>query len=416
MKIIKTDIAIIGAGPSGSIAAALLMRKGYQVAIYEKQKFPRFSIGESLLPHCMEFIEKAGMLEAVNAAGFQHKNGAAFTWGNRYTYFDFTDKFTAGPGTTYQVQRATFDKLLIDEAEKQGATVHYEHTVTNVQSHPDFIELTARNDLTEEVFAVHAKFLLDASGYGRVLARLFDLEKPSSLPVRHAHFTHIEDNISDPDFDRNKILICTHPTQRDVWLWFIPFSNGRCSIGVVAEPHIFASHAKTQTAEGILRQYATEIPMLNRLLIQAKWDTPFNSLVGYSANVSRLYGERWALLGNASEFLDPVFSSGVTIAMHSADLAAEAVDKTLQHQAVDWQAEFVDPLMVGVNTFRTYVMGWYDNSFQDVIYERNPDPKIRAMLSSILAGYAWDLNNPYVEKSERRLKTLAEICGTATQD
>ncbi|TCP94902.1 flavin-dependent dehydrogenase [Cricetibacter osteomyelitidis] len=415
MKTVHTDIAIIGAGPSGSVAAGLLRKKGYKVLVLERQVFPRFSIGESLLPHCMELIEKAGMAETIKAAGFQHKNGAAFTWGNRYTYFDFTDKFTPGPGTTYQVQRGIFDKVLIDEAEKQGADVWYEHTVLAAETNSERAKLLVRNDKTGEEFNVAAKFLLDASGYGRVLARLFDLETPSCLPVRHAHFTHIEDNITDGDFDRNKILICTHPTQRDVWLWFIPFSNGRCSIGVVSEPHNFA-HIKEQTSEGILRQYASEIPMLSRLIRNAKWDTPFNTLQGYSANVKSLYGERWALLGNASEFLDPVFSSGVTVAMHSSDLAVETLDKQLRGEPTDWQKDFVEPLMVGINTFRTYVFGWYDNSFQDVIYERNPNPKIRAMISSILAGYAWDSNNPYVEKSERRLKALADICGTATQD
>ncbi|MGV6989158.1 NAD(P)/FAD-dependent oxidoreductase [Testudinibacter sp. P80/BLE/0925] len=415
MKTIQTDVAIIGAGPSGSVAAALLCQKGYKVIVLERQQFPRFSIGESLLPHCMELIKKAGMLDAVNAANFQHKNGAAFTWGNRYTYFDFSDKFTAGPGTTYQVQRGIFDKILIDEAEKQGVQVYYQHTVLTAETNDERAKVLVRNDNSGETLNIEAKFLLDASGYGRVLARLFDLETPSSLPVRHAHFTHIEDNIGDSNFDRNKILICTHPTQRDVWLWFIPFSNGRCSIGVVSEPHNF-THIPEQTAEAILRRYASEIPMLNRLIRNAKWDTPFNTLQGYSANVKSLYGERWALLGNASEFLDPVFSSGVTVAMHSADLAVNALDKQLRGENVNWQTEFVDPLMIGINAFRTYVFGWYDNTFQDVIYERNPDPKIRAMLSSILAGYAWDSDNPYVAKSERRLTALAEICGTATQD
>jgi len=153
-------------------------------------------------------------------------------------------------------------------------------------------------------------------------------------------------------------------------------------------------------------------------LQNADWNIgmPVRSLRNYSANVSTLYGDHFALLGNASEFLDPVFSSGVTIALHSARLASRIIPRQLKGEMVDWQKEFSEPLMVGVNAFRTYVNGWYDNSFQDVIYARNPQPEIRQMLSSILAGYAWDTENPFVAKSTPRLKALAEICGTATQD
>lgn len=107
------DVVIIGAGPSGSVSASLLHKQGLKVCVLEKQHFPRFVIGESLLPYCMDILQEADLVDAVHAEkSFQFKNGAAFTWGNRYTYFDFTDKFTAGPGTTYQVRRGIFDKIL----------------------------------------------------------------------------------------------------------------------------------------------------------------------------------------------------------------------------------------------------------------------------------------------------------------
>ena len=153
--------------------------------------------------------------------------------------------------------------------------------------------------------------------------------------------------------------------------------------------------------------------MLARILGKAQWenDFPFRHIKGYSANVKTLHGRHFALLGNAAEFLDPVFSSGVTIAMHSAKLAADLLARQLKGQEADWQREFAEPLMTGVNAFRTYVNGWYDGSFQDAIYAPNRNPEISRMISSILAGYAWDSNNPYVEKSERRLKALAETVG-----
>lgn len=407
------DVVIIGAGPSGSVAASLLHKQGVKVCVLEKQHFPRFVIGESLLPYCMDILSEADLVDAVNAEKtFQFKNGAAFTWGNRYTYFDFTDKFTAGPGTTYQVRRGIFDKILIDETAKKGVEVRFGHEVLSLDNSGETAVLKARSEDGEE-YHLSARFVLDASGYGRVLPRLLDLETPSSLPTRVARFTHIDDNINAPDFDRNKILITTHPTHRDVWLWLIPFADNRCSIGVVGLPETLDGDNET-----ILKKFALECPMLKRILANANWenDFPYSQIQGYSANVKALYGKHFALLGNAAEFLDPVFSSGVTIALHSARLASRIISRQLKGEAVDWQKEFSETLMVGVNAFRTYVNGWYDNSFQDVIYARNPEPKIRQMLSSILAGYAWDTENPFVAKSTPRLKALAEICGTATQD
>ncbi|EFH22850.1 FAD dependent oxidoreductase [Neisseria polysaccharea ATCC 43768] len=402
------DVAVIGAGPAGSVASALLRKKGYQVCVLEKQHFPRFVIGESLLPHCMEMLEEAGFTDAVRAEpGFQLKNGAAFSWGSRYTEFDFTDKFSDGPGTTYQVRRAVFDKILIGEAAKQGVEVRFGHGVTAFDNSGDFARLNIETD-TGKSYELTAKFVLDASGYGRVLPRLLDLETPSHLPPRQAHFTHIDDNITNPKFDRNKILITTHPQHRDVWIWLIPFGDNRCSIGMVGTPDKLVGESET-----VLKKFVYECPMLNEILDKAVWenDFPFRSIQGYSANVKSLHGRHFALLGNAAEFLDPVFSSGVTIALHSAKLAADLLAKQLKGEAADWQTEFAEPLMIGVDAFRTYVDGWYDFRFQNVVYAPDRSPEISRMLSSILAGYAWDTENPFVAKSEQRLTALSEWVG-----
>ena len=402
------DVAVIGAGPAGSVASALLRKKGYQVCVLEKQHFPRFVIGESLLPHCMEMLEEAGFADAVRAEpGFQLKNGAAFSWGSRYTEFDFTDKFSDGPGTTYQVRRAVFDKILIGEAAKQGVEVRFGHGVTAFDNSGDFARLNIETD-TGESYELTAKFVLDASGYGRVLPRLLDLETPSHLPPRQAHFTHIDDNITHPKFDRNKILITTHPQHRDVWIWLIPFGDNRCSVGVVGTPDKLVGESET-----VLKKFVYGCPMLNEILDKAVWenDFPFRSIQGYSANVKSLYGRHFALLGNAAEFLDPVFSSGVTIALHSAKLAADLLAKQLEGGTADWDTEFAEPLMIGVDTFRTYVDGWYDFRFQNVVYAPDRSPEISRMLSSILAGYAWDTENPFVAKSEQRLTALSEWVG-----
>lgn len=405
------EVVVVGAGPAGAVAAALLRRKGHDVLVLERQAFPRFSIGESLLAHCLEILDEAGMMPAVQAAGFQTKNGAAFAWGEHYTNFDFREKFSPGPGATFQVQRARFDQILADDAARQGVDVRFRQEVTAGDFTAGGARLQVRDLASGETRRIQARFVLDASGYGRVLARLLDLERPIDMPPRKAIFTHVEDRIADGGFDREKILITVHPQQRGIWYWLIPFSNGRCSLGVVGEAALLGQ--PSIPPNDLLRQWVHAAPNLARVLRDAVWDTPASAIGGYCAAVKRLHGPSFALLGNAAEFLDPVFSSGVTIALKSSKLAADALHRQLRGEAVDWDAEFAQPLMVGVETFRAYVNGWYDGVFQDVVFYEQAQPEIKRMISSILAGYAWDTDNPFVADPVRRLRMLAEVCRTS---
>lgn len=404
------DVVIIGAGPSGSVAASLLAADGMSVLILEKQYFPRFSIGESLLPQCMEFLKEAGLEQALDKYaeefGFQYKNGAAFHKKGKNSSFDFTEKFSEGRGTTYQVKRGLFDKLLADETEKKGVSIRYGHQVNSVASLEPEVILDVSDD-NEQPYQVKAKFLLDASGFGRVLPRLLDLELPSDFPIRHSYFSHFKDGINCPGFDRDKILITVNPNHSDVWYWLIPFSDGSASVGVVGLPERFD---ETLPAIDTLQAFIAQDANLQRLLKNATPLQDARVIKGYSADVTKLWGKNFALLGNAGEFLDPVFSSGVTIAMKSASLAAPLVKKQIQGSKVDWESEYAQPLKFGVDTFRCFVEAWYNESFQNVVYHDQHDDSVRRMISSILAGYAWDEKNPYVAKSVRRLNVLAEVC------
>src|SRR5450830_1992066 len=401
------QILIIGAGPAGAVAAALLRQRGHQVLVVEREQFPRFSIGESLLPQSMAYLEQAGMLQAVVEHGFQFKNGASFVCGERQTAFDFRDKHAPGWGTTYQVQRADFDHLLAREAERQGAQIRYRHSVTAVDLDGARPRTHVR-DADGRDYLIESDFILDASGFGRVLPRLLDLERPSGFPVRGACFTHIADGIRDAQFDRNKIRVTIHPQHHDVWYWLIPFAHGRCSIGVVAESSFLDTIAGDNDTK--LRTLVMQDPALRDLLQHATWDTPARSISGYAANVTSLWGKGYALLGNAGEFLDPIFSSGVTIALKSASLATAVLTRSLAGEAVDWENDYAIPLRSGVDTFRTFVESWYTGGFQKIIFHEQQEPAIRRMISAILAGYAWDQSNPFVRDSKRRLNALESIC------
>jgi flavin-dependent dehydrogenase len=347
------------------------------------------------------------MLPAVEAMGFQYKNGAAFIRGEEYGDFDFAVRFTPGRPSTFQVQRAAFDKVLADEAQQQGVEIRYEVRVIAADMQADRPRIRARGVNGEE-YDVEARFVLDASGFARTLPRLLDLETPSNFPVRNAVFTHIADHAPEGSFDRNKIQVIVHPDHKDVWFWLIPFPQGRCSLGAVARREFFETYPIDLNER--LRALVQEEPFLRRTLTNAVWDTPARELSGYAANVKAMHGKGFALLGNAAEFLDPVFSSGVTIAMRSASMAAALLDRQLRGASLDWEQEFERPLRKGVDTFRAYVRAWYDGRFQDIIFSKAQAPEIRRMICAILAGYAWDESNPFVAEPERRLEMVAKLC------
>jgi len=402
------DVLVVGAGPAGSVAAALLAQRGYQVLVQERQHFPRFSIGESLLAYSTQLLLEAGMLDAVLAGGFQFKNGATFVCDELYSEFNFANKLTAGCSFTFQVLRSEFDHLLAKEAERHGATVQYGVEITAIDVRGAQPQVTTRT-LAGEVTVYRPRFVLDASGFGRTLARLLELEQPSSFPVRAARFCHIKDGIVAGAFDRQKIRIGIHPTNRDVWSWLIPFPNGHSSLGIVATREHLARYAGTDEQQ--FWAMVGDETKLRSLLEAAHTVRPIGEIVGYAANVKALHGPGFALLGNAAEFLDPVFSSGVTIALHSAKLAAQVLDRQFRGEAVSWQQDFAKPLMFGIETFRTFVTGWYDGSLQDVIFYPDKVASIHRMICSVLAGYAWDPANPYTgPASARRLRALAAVC------
>jgi flavin-dependent dehydrogenase len=402
----SVDVAIIGAGPAGAVAAALLRRAGRSVLVLERQHFPRFSIGESLLPQSMAYLEEAGMLQAVVEAGFQYKNGAHFTYRGQSSAFDFRDKHSAGWGTTYQVERAVFDDILIRCAAGQGADVRFGHTVRAMR--PGDAPVLEVIDEAEHAYEVAARFVFDASGFGRVLPRLLNLEAPTRMPTRAAIFSHVLDGIPAGATDRNKICVATHPERRDVWFWMIPLAGGRSSVGCVAEASFL--DAPDAEREAKLRALIRQEPTLKSLIGDAPFLMPVRHIGGYAANVERLHGPGYALLGNAGEFLDPVFSSGVTIALRSAHLAVQTVNRQLDGEQVDWSAAYDVPLRKGIDTFRAFVERWYTGELQDIIFYPDQTPSIRRMISAVLAGYAWDESNPYVADPVRRLNALHEVC------
>ncbi len=397
------DVVIIGAGPAGTSAAALLKRAGLDVVIFEREVFPRFVIGESLLPHSMDFLEEAGLLECCKEQGYLEKHGGAFYDKGKHCKFNFDEQFTDGWTYTYQVPRDHFDNVLAQEVQKMGVPIFFRHTVEDfeVGASPRVVV----NGPDGKEHKISCRFIVDASGFGRVLPKKLGLDKPSTLVHRKSVFTHIEGDRRPAGKDEGTTWIVSLGPQ--AWLWIIPFSNGRTSIGVVGDSEFFTQFPEDPGEA--LRAAIMSDPVSAERLAEMKFGFEPKVIDGYSIGVKQLYGEGYCLVGNTMEFLDPVFSAGVTVALASANLAAKAVIRELGGETVDWDADFANLVAQGVETFRTYVEGWYSGAVPTVFYSEKQDPTVKAAICSVLAGYAWDPNNQYALNHKRKLPQLVDL-------
>jgi len=400
------DVLIIGAGPSGAVAAGYLQQHGVNIKVVEKQKFPRVVVGESLIPRVMDHFEEAGLLEALNAYGFEKKPGARFIRGEEHCVFDFSDKFGEGWDWTWQIPRADFDKAMTDELQRKGVDIAFETEVLDVSFNGTDSETTVRNK-AGELSTISAKFLIDCSGYGRVLPRLLNLEMPSNLDYHSAIFTHIDDVRRPEGVEGTQISFDIIETE--VWLWVIPFSNGKTSVGIVGPTaYIDKLSAKKDSHEAI-----QEAIKLSDYYVTRFSGLPYEfdpiRLTNYSVAVSQFHGAGFALTGNSTEFLDPVFSSGVCFATESGILAAKLAKRQLEGENIDWDQEYSAYMKFGIDVFTTYVKEWYTGNLQELFYHRPENPDVKQKICAVLAGYVWNKENPFVAKHHNIVKNMAYL-------
>ncbi len=405
MKDTIIDVLIIGAGPSGCVAASYLHNININIKIVEKNKFPRFVIGESLLPRCMDHFEEAGLLDCLNERNYEKKEGARFIKGDVICEFDFSKKHTPGWDWTWQVPRADFDNTLAKELVRKGVDLSFEHEVIAVSFDENGISTTIIKDENGKEYAVKAKKVIDSSGYGRVLPRLLDVSLPSKLPKHSSVFTHVNDTKRPEGYQGTRISF--HITDTETWLWVIPFSNGKTSIGFVGPTEYLESFEGT-TTEKLQAMVRVSEFFGDRFEDEEYLFEPV-FIKNYSISVKQLFGNGYVLTGNSTEFLDPVFSSGVTFATESALMAAKLTAKEIKGEPVDWQKEYADYILEGVEVFASYVKEWYTGNLQTLFFHRPENPEIKAQICAVLAGDVWDKSNPFVKKHDRIVATMAHL-------
>ena len=377
------DVVVVGAGPAGSAAARLLALANQRVLVLEKQTFPRFQIGESLLPVCLPVLARLGV--KPHADQFVYKRGARFVSEstNQSRVFDFSKALSGCPPHAWQVDRTGFDLQLSHLAQQAGAEYRHGVAVQRFESDEDNVQLYTSSG------AIRTRYLVDATGQGRLLARLHGSAVPYQGFGHAAAYTHFDDVSEEtfeeirPDHDIRIMLT------RFGWGWIIPLPRQRLSVGLVTRRHGVIHDLESYIAESALIQRWT----------QGARRVPGKVVRNFSYRNQQSSGLRFVCIGDAACFLDPVFSSGVSLALlsatHMANLLLPALNAGSEG-APGLMAPLHARMQRGYSTFSTVIDRFYHTRFVDhFIFGDAPDDAYTAGVTSVLAGDVFRTGNRF---------------------
>ena len=374
------DVAIIGGGPAGSSAGTLLAKAGRRVVIFEKERFPRFSVGESTLPAVLNTLERMGVREKIDNGGFLIKYGGEIVSAcGRRVRFYFRNGFKAKRPTAYQVLRSEFDRILLDHAAETGCDVRQQTPVNSFEIDDDGVTLSSGNGGQ----VVRAKYVIDCSGRNCLIGNRFQLKRPFPNLRKFSLYAYYDDvrREDGPDGTLTRMV-----RTKDSWFWMIPLSGNTTSIGVVMDTEKF--RGLKMNPEEALAHCIAEQPVVNESMENARRVTKVYATGDFSYRNKQLFGDRWLLAGDAAGFIDPVFSSGVFLALLSGEQAADALNLVLDRPQQRARAFRHYERRIGrvLDIYLRWASAWYTQEFVEVFLYPKEIFELVPTVSAVLSG------------------------------
>ena len=378
------DVIVAGGGPAGSSTANYLRQRGRSVLVLERERFPRFHIGESLLPFGNDLWKELGVFDEMNAR-FIHKPGAHFIHeesGAQFTYY-FDNAIRPGRPYAFQVKRAELDQLLLERARTLGAVVREETEVRNVDFRADGVVVTAEH--AGQRYEVHAPLFIDATGRDALMAGKQQLKVHDDVITTNVALHCMYSGIPrESGLEEGNIIIGLFDGG---WYWVIPFKDGDTSVGFVLEKR-YTKVSRGLSKQEMYTQVLSGLPHLTKLMRDAKPLLEVGSQANWSYRAKQFYADRMLLVGDAAAFVDPLFSTGVLLAINGARFAAEHADRALTD--CDFSAArfagYQTACTAGMDIFKSLVSEFYAENLRQILIASAVNPTICSVIVSMLAG------------------------------
>jgi flavin-dependent dehydrogenase len=398
----RHDVIVVGGGPGGSTIAGRLAQAGIRALVLEKERFPRFHLGESLLPMSLTIFDELGVTSKLDAR-FIRKHGARFVKGDsgEEVTFKFANAVREGHPYAFHGPRADIDHVLLDHAAELGAEVRQGWTAERLVQEGDRVTGVVARSPDGAAEELVAPIVVDATGRDTLFSRKPGAKiKTPRLERSLAIFSHFDGcrRMSGDDEGDIRIVIL-----KEGWFWVIPFRGDRTSVGIVLEPSLIAG--ATGDLDGILTQLSGSSPAMRDIMAGSRQVFPAQAVADFSYRVPRASGNGWLAVGDAGGFIDPLFSTGFHLAVKGADLAAHAVRDALSRGDVSrasWEV-FEQRIKAATETYVGVVQAFYEGPLIELLFDKNQRDMMRRMITSVLAGDVFHDEKPrWLREVERR--------------
>jgi len=398
------DVIVMGGGPAGSTVASILAREGRKVVLFEKERFPRHHIGESLMTDTYFTFQRMGLLEKLKASPFVRKYSVQFAnpAGKESRPFYFFEANHHESAVTWQVTRAQFDLMLIEHAAEQGVTVYQETQVKRVLFDGDRAQgVEARmQDGSLQQFA--APVVVDATGQTAMLSNKFGWRVRDPKLKKAVLYSYFKGAHREPDLNGGATLVLRTPKGSNGWFWYIPLENDITSVGVVADPE-YLVQGRGQDLAKIFYEEIEKVESCRRRVEGATRTDKIYSIIDYSYRSKNFAGDGFLLIGDAYGFLDPIYSSGVLLALKMAELAADSIHDAFNNNDFSGArlGQFQGKLDRGIESMRKLVYAFYNEGFSFAQFlQKNPEQRvniINLLMGDVFKKGVDDIYEPMAE-------------------